>query len=289
MTTSSFVAGSMTEENTSKTIQAGGMNIHYHDVGSGDPVVMLHSYGPGTTAWITFHRVLEEFSKHFRCIAMDLPNFAKSGPAISNGKPIHEFQAQTALALMDALDIKKAHIVGNSQGGQSSMVFGYKFPDRINKLVWGGGHIGTAGAYDNEYLLAVHPEEGGKASRRAGQDPTTENVRYYLETHIYDQSQVTDELVEYIRGMITGRPDLAEARSKSSSTSYDHSPHMRNITAPTLVVWGRHDRMCQFEIGINAFNLTPNAELVVLHTGHWTPFEKPSEYTSHVLNFLKRD
>ena len=39
----------------------------------------------------------------------------------------------------------------------------------------------------------------------------------------------------------------------------------------------------------NAFNLTPNAELVVLHTGHWTPFEKPNEYTSHVLNFLKRD
>ena len=276
----------LTEEGTSKTIQAGGMNIHYHDVGTGDPVILLHSYGPGSTAWITWHKILPEFSKHFRCIAMDLPNFAKTGPVIYN-EPTHNFQSQTALALMDALGIEKAHIVGNSQGGQSSMVFAYRYPDRINKLVWGAGHIGTGGGYPNEYLMAVAPEEGSRASRRAAQDPTTENVRYYLETHIYDQSLVTDDLVDYIQKMITHRPDLTEARAKSSSGPYNHSSHMKDIKAPTLVIWGRHDRMCQFEIGVNAFNLTPNAQLVVLHCGHWVPFEKPKEYTSHVLNFLK--
>ena len=39
----------------------------------------MHSYGLGTTAWITFFKVFPEFAKHFRCIAMDLPNFAKLG------------------------------------------------------------------------------------------------------------------------------------------------------------------------------------------------------------------
>ena len=41
----------ITEQGTSKTIRAGEIDIHYHDVGSGDPLVLLHSYGPGTTGW----------------------------------------------------------------------------------------------------------------------------------------------------------------------------------------------------------------------------------------------
>ncbi len=54
-----FIASNgLTEAGTSKTIQAGGMTVHYHDVGSGQPVLFLHSYGPGTTAWITFHKAV---------------------------------------------------------------------------------------------------------------------------------------------------------------------------------------------------------------------------------------
>ena len=46
----------------------GGMNVHYHDVGAGGPVLFLRSYGPGTTAWITFRKVVGALSEHFRCI-----------------------------------------------------------------------------------------------------------------------------------------------------------------------------------------------------------------------------
>ncbi len=54
-----FIASNgLTEVGTSKTIQAGGMTIHYHDIGTGEPVVFLHSYGPGTTAWITFYKTV---------------------------------------------------------------------------------------------------------------------------------------------------------------------------------------------------------------------------------------
>jgi len=57
---------------TSKTIAVGGMpggmNVHYHDVGEGEPVLFLHSYGPGTTAWITFHKTVDALSQHFRCV-----------------------------------------------------------------------------------------------------------------------------------------------------------------------------------------------------------------------------
>src|SRR6478672_9834881 len=72
----------LTEAGTSKTVAAGGMTVHYHDVGVGEPVLFLHSYGPGTTAWITFHKAVGELLRHYRCILMDLPNFSKTGPII---------------------------------------------------------------------------------------------------------------------------------------------------------------------------------------------------------------
>ncbi len=57
-----------TEAGTSNTIAAGGMTVHYHDLGAGEPVLFLHSYSPGTTAWITFHKTVGLLSQHFRCI-----------------------------------------------------------------------------------------------------------------------------------------------------------------------------------------------------------------------------
>ena len=74
-----FIASNgLTEASTSKTITAGGTNVHYHDLGEGEPALFLHSYGPGTTAWITFHKTVGLLSQHFRCILMDLPNFSKT-------------------------------------------------------------------------------------------------------------------------------------------------------------------------------------------------------------------
>ena len=157
MTTAAF-----TEESTSRTMMVGDMPVHYHDVGEGDPVVMLHSYGPGTTGWITFHKVLPAFAQHYRCIVMDLPNFGRTGPVVYN-EPLHNLQARTAVGLMDALGIEKAHLVGNSQGGQSAMVLAAHDPHRVNKLVFGACHIRTGG---DLYLMGNRPSEGSLITRR---------------------------------------------------------------------------------------------------------------------------
>ena len=262
----------------------GDMPVHYHDVGEGEPVVMLHSYGPGTTGWITFHKVLPAFAERYRCIVMDLPNFGRTGPVVYN-EPLHNLQARTALGLMDALSIEKAHLVGNSQGGQSAMVLAMKEPERVNKLVFGACHIRTGG---DLYLMGNRPSEGSLVTREVRDDPTRDNVRRYLRTHIDDNALVTDELVDYIHENYTGNPDHIDADGRSVSVPYDHGVDLPNITAPSLIIWGRYDRMCVFEIGIAALNNLADSRLVVLNNcGHWVPFEMPEEYTSHVLNFLR--
>ena len=134
----------ITEQGTSKTIRAGDIDIHYHDVGSGDPMVLLHSYGPGTTGWITLHKILPELAQRYRCLVMDLPNFGRTGPVTYN-EPLHNLQARTAVALMDAPAIEKAQLIGNSQGGQSPLVVSLKYPCPVNKLVFCPFLIKTGG------------------------------------------------------------------------------------------------------------------------------------------------
>src|SRR5205814_9992171 len=115
-----ITSNGLTESETSRTVQAGGMTVHYHDIGAGDPVLFLHSYGPGTTAWITFHKVVGALSQHFRCILMDLPNFSKTAPIVYK-EELHAVQARTAVARLDALALARADVVGTAQGGQSSL------------------------------------------------------------------------------------------------------------------------------------------------------------------------
>ena len=272
------------EQGTSKTVKAGGMDVHYHDVGSGDPIVLLHSYGPGTTGWITFHKILPALAQRYRCIVMDLPNFGRTGPVTYN-EPLHNLQARTALALMDKLGIEKAHLVGNSQGGQSAMVVAMKNPERVNKLVFGACHIKTGG---DLYLMGNRPSEGSRATNDVIADPIRENVHRYLRVHIDDQALVTDDLIDYIHQNYTGHPDHVAANAASVSVPYDHGVDLPNIKAPSLIIWGRYDRMCVFEIGIAALNNIDDSRLVLLNNcGHWPPYEKPEEYTAHLLNFLE--
>jgi pimeloyl-ACP methyl ester carboxylesterase len=280
-----FIASNgLTEAGTSKTIEAGGMTVHYHDIGSGDPVLLMHAYGPGTTAWITFHKVVGTLSQHFRCILMDLPNFSKTGPIVYN-EGVHAVQARTAVALLDALGIDKAHFVGSSQGGQSSMVAAINYPERVRKFVMGGSHIGTGG---DRYLMANRPSEGNRATRMAIDDPSRENIARYLRVHIDDQSLVTDELIDYILHAHTWSPAFMEARRQSVSLPHDYGPELPAIKAPVLLIHGRYDRMVAFEISIAILNHIEDSRMVLLNNcGHWPPFEKPAEWAAQVLAFLK--
>jgi len=258
--------------------------VHYHDIGEGEPVLFLHSYGPGTTAWITFHKIVGRLSENFRCILMDLPNFSKTGPVVYR-EGVHGLQARTAVALLDALGIAEAHWVGNSQGGQSAMVAAISYPERVRKFVMGGSHIGTGG---DRYLLANRPSEGSRATQQAIADPSRDNIRRYLRVHIDDESLVTDELVDYIHRAHNWSPEFTEARRQSVSLPHDYAPDLAGIKAPVLLIHGRYDRMVPFEVSIAILNHIADSRLVLLNNcGHWPPFEKPKEWTAQVLAFLQ--
>jgi 2-hydroxy-6-oxonona-2,4-dienedioate hydrolase len=79
-----------------------------------------------------------------------------------------------------------------------------------------------------------------------------------------------------------------DARRRSVSVPHDYSPDLAGIQAPVLLIHGRYDRMVAFEVSIAILNHITDSRLVLLNNcGHWAPFEKPAEWTAHVLGFLR--
>ena len=165
------------------------------------------------------------------------------------------------------------------------MVAAITYPERVQKFVMGGSHIGTGG---DRYLLANRPSEGSRATQRAIADPDPDNIRNYLRVHIDDESLVTDELVGYIHNAHTWSPEFTEARRQSVSLPHDYTPDLAGIEAPVLLIHGRYDRMVAFEVSIAILNNIADSRLVLLNNcGHWPPFEKPVEWAAQVVAFLK--
>jgi 2-hydroxy-6-oxonona-2,4-dienedioate hydrolase len=274
----------LTENNTSRSIEVDGMKISYHEAGEGDPVIFLHSYNVGTSAWLNYHKNLPFLSQHFRCIAMDLVNFGRTGPLVYH-EPGHHVHARTALKLMDGLGIDKAHFVGNSNGGTTCLVFALAHPERIDKIVMGGSHASTGG---DPYLIANRPSEGSKMNRETHQNPTRENIRRNMLVHLNNHELVTDQLVEYMYENANSRPDHREARLASTTVPHSNLADLPNIKSPVLIVHGRYDRMVPVEVGLAVMNYLTDSRLVIFNNcGHWPPYEFPEDYNRQVLNFLK--
>jgi 2-hydroxy-6-oxonona-2,4-dienedioate hydrolase len=157
------------------------------------------------------------------------------------------------------------------------------FLERVGNFVMGGSHIGTGGD-----LLTNRPSEGSRATCRALDDPSRENIAHYLRVHIDDESLVTDELVDYIHRAHTLSPEFIEARRQSVRLPHDYTQDLAQIQAPVLLIHGRYDRMVPFEVSIAILSHIADSRLVLLNNcGRWPPFEKRAEWTAQVLAFLK--
>jgi pimeloyl-ACP methyl ester carboxylesterase len=278
-------ADGLTEEGTSRTIKdSRGMTIHYHDIGQGEPVIFIHTYGPGSTAWLTWHKVVGAFAKHFRCILMDMVNFGRSGPEVFN-EPVHSVQSRAARVLMDQLNIPSAMYVGNSMGGTCSIVEAIEAPERVKKIVVGGSHASTGG---DPYIIANFPSQGLQSVFETQNDPTRDNFVRYLKTHIYDEEMATDpELIDYVMNVFISAADHREANAKSTVIPHSNLGSLGDIKVPVKIVQGRFDRMVTVEQAFMLMGYMPQADLAVLNRcGHWAPFERPDEYIEQVLPFL---
>ncbi len=276
----------LTESSTSRYVEVDGHRLHYHDAGRGPVVIMLHGGGPGAGGWSNFNRNIGPFVEAgYRTILLDCPGFNKSSPIVS-ADPRGLINARAVHALMDALGIEKAHLVGNSMGGLSALTFALEFPDRLDRMIL----MGSAGL--GQSLFQPTPQEGIKLLMKLYKQPTLENLQAMLQVFVYDTSVLTDELVQQRwQAMQRSQEHLANFVKSNEMNPRalfaDLTPRLGEIKAKTLVVWGRDDRFVPLDNGIKAVWGLPDADLQVFgRCGHWAQWEHADKFNRLALGFL---
>lgn len=280
----------LTDEQTSRFMQISlngdTYRVHFNDTGGEGPVVvMLHGSGPGASGWANFHRNVEAVSSAgYRVVLMDCLGWGKSDPIISTGSR-SQLNADTLCGLLDGLQITSAHLIGNSMGAHSAVAFALAYPQRVNKLILMGG--GTGGAS----LLVPMPTEGIRCLNALYREPTIDNLKRMMDIFVYDPSSLTDELLRSrLANMLGNRGHLSNfvASLQVNPKQFpDQGSRLNEITAPTLIVWGREDRFVPLDLGLRLMAGIPKAEMHIFNgCGHWAQWEHASKFNGLALSFL---
>lgn len=277
----------LSETSTSRTVEAAGQVLHYNEAGSGPAVIMLHGGGPGAGGWSNFYRNIEAYAgAGFRVILLDCPGFNKSSPLVS-ADPRGLVNARAVKALMDALKIDKAHLVGNSMGGLSALTFALEYPEHTDRLVL----MGSAGL--GQSLIQPSPQEGIKLLLKLYQQPTLENLQAMLQVMVYDNSVLTEELVQgRWQAMQRSAEHLANFiksfELNPRALFVDLTPRLAEIKSRALVIWGRDDRFVPLDNGLKLVWGMQNADLHVFgRCGHWAQWEHAEKFNALSLQFLR--
>ena len=262
------------------------VQVHYNDCGAGaETVVMLHGSGPGATGWANFHRNVDAFvGAGYRVVLMDCLGWGKSDPIVCTGSR-SDLNAQTLKALLDALQLDTVHIVGNSMGGHSAVAFALANPTRVGRLILMGG--GTGGPSQ----FVPMPTEGIKLLQGLYREPTIENLKKMMNVFVFDPGSMTEALFQARLDNMLARKDHLENFVKSLAANPrqfpDQGSRLGEITAPTLVIWGRDDRFVPMDVGLRLIWGMPNAELHIFNRcGHWAQWEHADKFNRMTLDFL---
>jgi 2-hydroxy-6-oxo-octa-2,4-dienoate hydrolase len=258
-----------------KSVRALDLDTNYHAAGEGAPVVLLHGSGPGVSAWTNWRRVMPALADDFRVVAPDMAGF---GYTERNPDLTYDIKlwVKHLIAILDALNIERASLVGNSFGGSLALAAAARFPDRFDRLV-------LMGTPCDKFTMTP--------GLRAGWDytPSREVMRATMAHFPYDQAFITDELVEdrYQASLIPGAQEglrklLVEPR-EDGDTPLSGMPVkvVEGIDLPTLVLHGREDKVIPVEMGILLARSMPKAELHMFgQCGHWVQAERFDAFIS---------
>ena len=264
-----------------KTIDAGGIRTSYLEAGSGEVVLMLHGSGPGVSGTANWQLNIGPLSRRFHVLAPDIVGF---GATERPDDIVYSLRTWTdhVWAFLDAHDITRTAIVGNSLGGRIALQMATDHPDRISRMVL----MGSPG-------VGMTPTEGLAALR--AYEPSHEAMRHLLKNFFaVDPNLITEDLVtiRYEASIAAGayeayRAMFFDPKHKGSELAIA-AEEVRAIATPTLLVHGREDRVVPLAVSVTMLDLLPNADLHVFsRCGHWTQIERADEFSALVASYLE--
>lgn len=262
-----------------KSIQIGDHQITYLEGGQGPAMVMLHGITADSGNWTRFAR---HFTANYHVIIPDLPGF---GDSTRNTTGNYGIPAQSARlhALVQALGVQQFHLVGNSMGGYIGAYYAAQHPKEVLSL----GLFDAAGVdaptqsqfmkdlyAGKNQMLPNDRDDYKRVLQLVMQDPP------YIPGFILDG--LADKALEHraFNGMV-----FAQLQQEN----LDLAPYLPKITAPTLLLWGAHDRVLDISaIPVFQKYLTASKTTVSIlpDVGHLPMLEQPAETAKRYAAFL---
>lgn len=262
-----------------RNLQTGEIKTNYLEQGSGPPLLLLHGSGPGVSSYANWRLVLGQLAEHARVLAPDLAGFGYT--EIPEGLEFtREVWLRQIVDFLDALDLQKVSVVGNSFGGSMALALAIHHPERVDKLIL----MGSVG-------VPFELTEGLDAVW--GYEPSPEAMgRLMREVFAYDPSFITEDMVQsrytaslrtqesFARMFPAPRQRWVDAMAHSES-------EIRAVTAPTLIIHGRDDKVIPLANSLTLLDWIDDSRAHLFgRCGHWTQIEHAAEFGAQVTGFL---
>jgi 4,5:9,10-diseco-3-hydroxy-5,9,17-trioxoandrosta-1(10),2-diene-4-oate hydrolase len=275
----------------SRFVKTSEFTIHYTVQGQGPALILLHGGGPGATGRSNYSRNTDDFAKNFTTYVIDFPGWGASSKNLNSfGSPSPFVNGARAIkCFMDALNISKAHLLGNSFGGTAAFYMALEHPERVDRIVT----MGPGGAW----IEGVGPTQGiiQLVTYYLGA-PTKEKLRAFLGNLVYDTSAITEEFIE-ARFQASNDPDIIANPPlvfkpgnppPPKEMHLTNDPRLAKMPHRSLLVWGQQD-VVNLPQGVQSFSVVPNQDVVLFNQcGHWAQWEHAEKFNELVNWFLTR-
>lgn len=276
---------------TDATLTVDGKDIYYSETGQGPAVVLLHGGGPGASGVSNYARNIDALASSYRVIIPDLPGYGRSAKGVNQSDPFG-YLADSIRGLLDALGIERAHLIGNSYGGACALRLALDTPERVDRMIlMGPGGIGTTRGLPTAGLNAL-------LSYYTGDGPTHDKLETFIRQYLVsDGAAVPNAIIDErfqasIDPAVVADPPLRRPSGPGALKTlwrmdFTRDRRLSALTVPTLVVWGKDDKVNKPSGGPMLANTMPNCDLLqVAGAGHWVQWERSSFFDDTVRTFL---
>lgn len=256
-----------------------GLRLHYLDSGAGEPVIFIHGSGPGASGHSNFKQNYPQFAAAgYRVIVPDLPGYGAS----DKPETIYslDFFVAALSGLLDALDIQRCVLVGNSLGGAIAIKLALDQPQRVSKLVL----MAPGGLMEKEqYYRQMEGIQKMAAAFASGELKEAAGMRRLLGLQLFDAALLSDETINERVAVVQQQPLCVLASMQVPNMT----ARLAELQCPILGFWGMNDKFCPASGAQTLMAACRQIRFVLLsECGHWAMVEHRALFNRQCLDFF---
>ncbi len=264
---------------------AEGARIYYEVAGEGPPILFLHEFGGD---WRSWDDQVRHLARNWRCITISNRGYPRSEAPADEARYGQDLAIADAVAVLDEIGIARAHVVGLSMGGYTTLRLALEHPGRVVSAVAAGAGSGSAVAGKPEFIAEAHASAAAMDTAGKLDAATMGHTATRIQLKVKDPigwQRFVDHLVEHPAH--AAAKTLRQVQAKRPSL-YDFQAAMAASRVPVLLIVGDEDEPC-LDVNLWIKRQMPTAELAVLPgTGHAVNLEEPAAFNALVERFLAR-